>query len=309
MAGDWIQWTKGLAKKREVVILAARFARDRREVAGRLMELWEWCDDNIPHSEFDEEGNVSLYLGDNCPAFIDSILELPGLAAALATAEIAWLKFEPGGRVTFVNLGRHNGSTAKTRGLEARKKARQRAASRKSPDYVPIGAGLEERREESERRVPIAKGERLRGVSTAGGNHSGRSSPSSRSPKVASDGEEEPPFDLSEVDWDHVFAMAEKIAKTIPPLSDEDRRAWFRYAILAERNFGEGWLVDAAEAVIRAPERRKTRQAHFVGVLQSKAADVHGIDRETLAGMTRRIEIPTHVWKGPILRVATRGAR
>jgi hypothetical protein len=310
MAGDWIQWTKGLAKKREVLILAARFARDRHEIAGRLMELWEWCDDNIPQKSFDEDGNVSLFLGDNCPAFIDAEIGLPGFAEAMAADDIGWLKFLPRGEVVFVNLGRHNGSTAKTRGLEARKKARQRAAAKKLPDDVPISAGLEERREERrEENYQSSKGERLRGASSNGENRSGRSSPPSHSPRVALEGEEEPPLDLSEVVWDHVFVMAEKVAKSIPPLSDEDRRAWLRYAILAERNFGEGWLIDAVQAVLNAPQRRKSPQAHFVGVLQSKAAEVHGTDRETLAALTRRIEIPTHVWKGPILRVSKRGAR
>ena len=42
---SWIVWTKGLARKLEVLLIAERTGWSRHEVAGRLMEFWEWVDE------------------------------------------------------------------------------------------------------------------------------------------------------------------------------------------------------------------------------------------------------------------------
>lgn len=44
MAGDWVVWTKGLSRKREVLAIAEATGLDRRQVAALLMEFWEWAD-------------------------------------------------------------------------------------------------------------------------------------------------------------------------------------------------------------------------------------------------------------------------
>ena len=158
MAGDWIKWVKGLAKKREVVILASRLRRDRHEIAGRLMELWEWCDDNIGTDDLsDLSPDVSLVLGDSPFEFVDALLGLPGMAEAMSSSEIKWLECRSGGRVVFPNLARHNGTSAKTRAYETNKKQKQRANKKTVPAVVPkvspisgdkIGTREEKKREE-----------------------------------------------------------------------------------------------------------------------------------------------------------------
>ena len=40
----WIVWTKGFARKPEVLSIAEKTGRDRREVATTLMEFYEWAD-------------------------------------------------------------------------------------------------------------------------------------------------------------------------------------------------------------------------------------------------------------------------
>lgn len=107
---------------------------------------------------------------------------------------------------------------------------------------------------------------------------------------------EQTPLDLSGVDWDRVIVMAEKVAARIPPLSSDDRRFWLKYAVLAEHRFSEHWLMDSVEAVLQAKETRKTRQAHLMAVVKSKALD-DGIDQATWKAVLKRIEIPDHVWK------------
>ncbi len=155
MAGDWIKWTKGLAARREVAILAAMTNRDRHEIAGRLMVLWEWCDDNTTEDDADESLNVSLNIGDKPYEFLDALLGLPGLAEAMSSPGVRWLDARSGGRVVFPKLARHNGTSAKTRAYEASKKSRQRKAGKvvpkvspKCPDDKGTKPGPEKRREE-----------------------------------------------------------------------------------------------------------------------------------------------------------------
>lgn len=133
MAGDWVKWVKGLASRREVIVIASKMRRDPHEIAGRLMVFWEWCDENFSDDDVVGE-NVSLILGDNCPAFVDALCGLPGMADALSTPEVNWLQFRSGGQIVFPNLARHNGTSAKTRAYDQKKKKAQRnRASPKCP--------------------------------------------------------------------------------------------------------------------------------------------------------------------------------
>lgn len=111
-----------------------------------------------------------------------------------------------------------------------------------------------------------------------------------------------PPLDVSGVDWGWVTRVASDVAKRIPPQDDSDRRQWIRFAVLAWTTFSEGWLLDAAEAVVNAKEHRGKRQAHFVGVVKSKAVQ-DGINVATLRDLMKRIEIPSEVWKSKAVRV------
>lgn len=139
MAGDWLKWTKGLADKREVVLISSRLQRDRNETAGRLMRMWEWCDDNIPDTDIDPvSGDARIDLGPNPLPFLSDLCGLPGMAELLADDAIRWISMDSAGYVVFPNLGRHNGATAKTRAAATRKKQRQRA---RGPDSVPTAGG------------------------------------------------------------------------------------------------------------------------------------------------------------------------
>lgn len=159
MAGDWIKWTVGLAGKREVRVIASRLQRDRHEVAGRLMALWEWLDENLSDADIDpESGDASLLIGEEWKAHLDEIAGLPGFAEVLASDAVRWIDpARSAGRVTFPRLGRHVGKLAKTRCMEQRKKSRQRRESR--PDSVPMPSGPEERREETKIHSPPPAGE------------------------------------------------------------------------------------------------------------------------------------------------------
>lgn len=122
---EWIKWVKGLTERREVVWMASHLQIDRRIVAAALMELWEWADENVkPATTEPYDGTIDV--GPKPLGFIDSLLDVAGMAEMLASQSIGWLRIESDGRLTFPRLGRHNGETAKKRAEDARRKAEER---------------------------------------------------------------------------------------------------------------------------------------------------------------------------------------
>lgn len=295
MAGDWIKWVKGLSRRREVIVLARKLNMSRREAACACMEMWEWADDETAN------GHVHGATRDD----IDLMLGITGFAVALEAPEVGWLKVNSSG-ISFPRYDRHNGESAKTRATESSKKRRQRDLQRKKlsprkrdkcPEDVPKNTGPE--REETRGEERRARGEkrisnRDRTDRPIGAD---QSPPLDRSPVDF--------LDLSGLDWHGVLRMAEAAAKRVPPKTDDDRRAWLKYAVIAETTFSESWLIDAAEAVVMAKETKQSRQAHFVAVLKSKAAEA-GTDEETFLGIFRRIEIPVEIWKSDVLKIGGR---
>ena len=119
MAGDWLKWTKGLSRKREVAIIAAALKVDRFSVAARLMEFWEWCDENVQEKDVSSMGSAVINLSqEKCDniALIDSIVGLQGFAVAMSDA--GWLAIRTSS-IEVPNFVRHNGETAKTRAKNA----------------------------------------------------------------------------------------------------------------------------------------------------------------------------------------------
>jgi hypothetical protein len=163
VAGDWIKWTKGLARKSEVLQIACRLGRSRHEVASILMEVWEWADDNAVIEE-----SVSGFDPDDCPGTVrlgtdpaltfDAIFAVSGLADAMTA--VGWIAIRSGSLV-FPNLGRHNGKSAKSRALDTARKQAKRATS--SSEQSPPVSGFkpdkkrtrEEKRREEQRKNPL----------------------------------------------------------------------------------------------------------------------------------------------------------
>jgi len=113
MAGDWIKWTVGLTRKPEVLGMARRLGKDRRFVAGCLMELWEWmdqvsCDGHADYVTFDD---------------VDGHVGVEGFAGSMA--EVGWLRRDGEG-LSLPNFERHNGTSAKSRALATERKRLQR---------------------------------------------------------------------------------------------------------------------------------------------------------------------------------------
>lgn len=295
MPANWIKIETHLPSKPEVLKLSRVVGQNRYEVSGRLMVVWAWFDQITASGQL---CGVSL-------ADIDEIAGCQGFAAAML--QVGWLAGEDGA-MQVPNWERHNGNSAKARALEAEAKRLRRMSDNVSDNCQTISRdnvrpeesrGEKTRVEESKSLVDPIDREKPQPV-----KQSARSSPSTDSTKdFHSKGKATgPPLDLSDVDWDAVSLMAEAAAKRIPPKSNEDRRAWLKYSVMAWKMFSEAWIVGAADSAANANDVKKNRQALFVRALQVAAEEKHGTPKDVFDGIFARIRIPTEVWKSDVLK-------
>lgn len=112
MAGDWIKMRTDLHTDPAVIGIACAVGINEDEVVGKLHRIWSWAD---IHTVDGNAPSVSV-------SWIDRYLDVSGFAKAMCDAE--WLSCQcDDGRagVRFPNFDRHNGKTAKTRALTAKR--------------------------------------------------------------------------------------------------------------------------------------------------------------------------------------------
>jgi len=95
--------------------MAAELGQDELSVVGRLWKVWSWADQHCV------DGNAVGVTG----VTLDRIVGVTGFAAALR--KVGWLQGEEG-MLVFPHFERHNGQTAKKRGLTAARVAKFRNA-------------------------------------------------------------------------------------------------------------------------------------------------------------------------------------
>ena len=115
MAGDWIKFEVATLHKPEVTLAAEYLGISRRETLGILLDYWAWLDANARHAVVTHVSRKSL----------EAVLQCVGLAAVLEL--IGWVKFDDERHeMTVTNYDRHNGESAKTRALDAKRKSAKR---------------------------------------------------------------------------------------------------------------------------------------------------------------------------------------
>jgi hypothetical protein len=115
MAGDWIKMRTALADDPAVIAMADALDTDEFSVVGRLHHLWSWADAQS------RDGHAP---GVTC-RWINRYVRCDGFAEAMI--KVSWL-FASDDGITFPNFDRHNGETAKARGLATNRKQKQRAS-------------------------------------------------------------------------------------------------------------------------------------------------------------------------------------
>ena len=140
MSGEWIKIEITLPNKPEVIRIGRALGLSPEAVCGYLIRFWGWASSNSV------DGFVTqLALRD-----IDMIVTLPGFADAIVA--VGWLRQEPDtDRLALPNFDRHNGESAKKRGLTAKRQERYRNAN--SNAVVTQQPLPEKRREEKNKSI------------------------------------------------------------------------------------------------------------------------------------------------------------
>ena len=121
MARNWTKWIKGLQNRHEVVVMGRVLSLDRRIIASACMELWSWADDNT------KSGFTASFTPDD----IDSMLVIPGFAAALAG--VGWLEISADG-IQFPRWEKHNGKSGTSRALASERQSKTRVTQKSRCD-------------------------------------------------------------------------------------------------------------------------------------------------------------------------------
>lgn len=116
MAGNWIKFDTSTPDKPEVWAIAEHLGIDPDAVVGKLLRVWTWFDD---HSE---KGNAPTVT----KALLDRRVGVTGFVSAMVNA--GWM-LETDGVLCLPNFDRHNGETAKTRALTAKRVANHKKSN------------------------------------------------------------------------------------------------------------------------------------------------------------------------------------
>jgi len=117
MAGLWIAWEKGLARKPEVLQLARILGSTPQHAAGCCMLFWEWA----------EDVTVNGIIEGVTPTDASFAAGVEGIGEALV--EVGWL-IETDDAIAIPNWDRHNSEPAKKRALNAQRMRIARAEKR-----------------------------------------------------------------------------------------------------------------------------------------------------------------------------------
>jgi len=135
MAGDWIKVQTCTPDKPEVHMIAEKLGIDPDAVTGKLIRIWCWADQQTI------DGNATSVT----KTLLDRVACVTGFTQSLI--DVGWLKESDGG-FRFPNFDRHNGNSAKTRGLSAKRTEKHRKSTPECNALTVTQALPEERREE-----------------------------------------------------------------------------------------------------------------------------------------------------------------
>ena len=145
MAGDWIKMRDSLRDDPAVISIAHALGIDEDTVVGKLHRFWSWADQHTT------DGNATGVTA----AWLDRYVCATGFANALANA--GWLLVGDSG-LSIPRFDRHNGESAKERGLAAKRAAKYRAKSNANSNGSGVTSALpreEKRREEKSNSTPL----------------------------------------------------------------------------------------------------------------------------------------------------------
>lgn len=141
MAGDWIKLELTTPDKPEIHRMSETLSISVEQVLGGMVRVWIWAD--------------TQSIDGNAISVTETSLDRIGCVAGLARAmkEVGWLKGS-NGKLSIPNFDRHNGKTAKSRALTAKRAVTHRQRNSNAATVtLPLP---EKRREEKEKTYAFA---------------------------------------------------------------------------------------------------------------------------------------------------------
>ena len=159
MAGDWIKFEISTSEKPEVWAMAQALGIDADAVVGKLLRVWAWFDQQTPDGNaISVTSGVTKALATRyqgvtsgvTKALLDRRVGVSGFCDAMIS--VGWM-IEESGSVGLPNFDRHNGKTAKTRAMTAKRVASHKAKSNASSVTSSVTSALprEEKRRDKEK--------------------------------------------------------------------------------------------------------------------------------------------------------------
>jgi hypothetical protein len=162
MAGDWLKWCKGFARKPEIVSMADMLSTTRGQIATAFMEVCEWLDsEGMPDNPNNPDSDISIQLVSRSGrdgrallvSHIDDVAHVAGMAEALEN--VGWIELKDG-TIVFKRASRHNTETGKRRALASRRQKKHRSKTKQPARHAKIVTREEKRREEIKEATNVA---------------------------------------------------------------------------------------------------------------------------------------------------------
>ena len=142
MAGDWLKFECSLPEKPETLAITVAMGWDDHDLTvGKLMRLFRWFDQHTL------EGNAQNVTA----ALLDRIIGVTGFVNAVA--KTGWIVITDEG-ISLHNFEKHNGATAKSRGLTAKRVANCKSNAKGNAATVTEALPREEKRREEKKEIP-----------------------------------------------------------------------------------------------------------------------------------------------------------
>jgi hypothetical protein len=152
MAGDWIKFETATSDKPEVWAMAQSLGIDADAVVGKLLRVWAWFDQQT--QEGNAVGNGASVTSSVTKALLDRRVGVSGFCDSMILS--GWMA-DDGQSLTLPNFDRHNGKTAKTRAMTAKRVATHKAKSNAGSVTSSVSDALprEEKRREENINTPL----------------------------------------------------------------------------------------------------------------------------------------------------------
>lgn len=152
MAGDWIKFETATSEKQEVWAMAQSLSIDADAVVGKLLRVWAWFDQQT--QEGNAIGNGGSVTSSVTKALLDRRVGVSGFCDAMI--QVGWMVDNEKG-LALPNFDRHNGKTAKSRALTAKRVATHKQKANGGSVTGSVTKALPKEEKNTEEKIDISQ--------------------------------------------------------------------------------------------------------------------------------------------------------